>query len=118
MPRPYAPPRHTAKGIFRVPPGAQASEPFVSLSKRAPRFENARFEETLSALPRTTVSIAFPIFTRPAPKRSFATRFRSQSAALTLGTRGNGDLGAHSSRERGKRLIFRSLVTVIRPLAA
>ena len=42
----------------------------------------------------------------------------AEGGGLGHGEGRNDDHGVHSSRERGRRLIFRSLVTVIRPLAA
>jgi len=59
----------------------------LSFPKLAKRFGNAHPGETPSPLRRTTTSNAIPRLTRPPPKRSFASRARSQSAALTLGTR-------------------------------
>jgi hypothetical protein len=46
---------------------------------------------------RSATSVAALILTRSPTKRSFASSFRSQSAALTLGTRAKVQLG-HTSR--------------------
>ena len=51
------------------------------------RFGNVHPGETPSPFRRTTTSNAIPRLTRLTPKRSFASRIRPQSAALTLGTR-------------------------------
>ena len=77
----------TRPGVFHL---LLFSRAFVSFPKLAQRFGNARLGETPSPLRRTTTSIAVPRRSRPPPKQSFAPRVRSQSAALTLGTRGEG----------------------------
>jgi len=72
-------------------------EGFSSRSQSlAQRLGNAHPGETPSPLRRTTTPIAVPRRSRPPPKRSFAPRVHSQSAALTLGARRkmDGEAGA------------------------
>jgi hypothetical protein len=95
-----------AGGFRQVADAGEFSGGFFSFPKLAQRFGNARLGETPSPFRRTTTSIAVPMRSRPPPKRSFVSRVRSQSAALTLGTRGKMDESGWGYGERaGTRVV-------------